>query len=101
MAYRVKSGNKVFVVIDGKEEKQYDFIKEKYCNDNIVPKTLIFSPDSKHLAYRAESAHQSFVVVDGKEEKKYDFIKSLIFSPDSRHMAYVASVVRPTLLYIC
>ena len=52
-----------FVIIDGKEEKQYD---------GIVKGTLIFSPDSKHVAYRARAGNKQFVVVDGKEEKQYD-----------------------------
>ena len=81
-AYEAESGNKSFIVVDGKEEKQYDGIGE----------TFIFSPDSKHLAYGAESGNKWFIVVDGKEGKQYDSIVdlTLIFSPDSKHLAYIA-----------
>jgi len=68
------------VVVDGKEEKQYD---------SIGGGTLIFSPDSKRVAYGATIGNKWFVVVDGKEEKQYDgLVKggTIIFdSSDSLH----------------
>jgi len=54
-----------FVVVDGKEGKEYD---------GIVAGSLKFSPDSKHLAYVAVRGEKRFVVVDGKEGKEYDGI---------------------------
>lgn len=80
VAYLAKMGNKQFVVVDGKEEKQYD---------SIGGGTLIFSPDSKRVAYGATIGNKWFVVVDGKEEKQYDgLVKggTIIFdSSDSLH----------------
>ena len=64
MAYGAQSGNERFVVVDGREGKQYDSIGS----------SLVFSPDSKHLAYAAQSGKKQFVVVDEKEEKQYDRI---------------------------
>jgi hypothetical protein len=36
VAYVTKSGNKVFVIVDGKKEKQYDGIMEKQCGDSLM-----------------------------------------------------------------
>ena len=85
VAYMARVGNKWFVVVDGKEEKQYDSIMEG---------TPIFSPDSRRVAYGARVGNKQFVVVDGKEEKQYDGIGAgtPIFSPDSRCVAYMAGV---------
>jgi hypothetical protein len=63
VAYGARVGNKWFVVVDGKEKKQYD---------GIGKGSLIFSPDGKRVAYGAEVGDKWFVVVDGKEEKQYD-----------------------------
>jgi hypothetical protein len=70
------------VVVDGKEGKQYDFLKMD----------LLFSPDSVRLAYRARVGKKWCVVVDGEEEKQYDYTWALIFSLDSKHLAYAAEV---------
>jgi hypothetical protein len=79
VAYTTKRENKSSVVIDGKEEKQYDGIG-----------TIVFSPDSKHTAYAAKAGDKWSVVTDGKEGKQYDSIWKIFFSPDSRHVAYAA-----------
>jgi roadblock/LC7 domain-containing protein len=77
------SGNKWFVVVDGKEGKQYD---------GIVG-SPIFSPDGKRVAYAAVIGDKQFVVVDGKEGKQYDgIVGSPIFSPDSKRVAYAAVI---------
>jgi len=84
VAYVARVGDKQFVVVDGKEEKQYDGIGEG---------TPIFSPDSKRVAYNARVGDKWLVVADGKEEKRYDGIgTTLIFSPDSKRVAYKALV---------
>jgi hypothetical protein len=77
------NGDKILVVVDGKEGKEYD---------GIGVGTLTFSPDSKHIAYVAKRGDKVFVVVDGKEGKEYDGILegTLTFSPNSKHVAYVA-----------
>jgi hypothetical protein len=83
LVYVSAVGNKRSVVVDGKEEKQYDGIGKGYP---------IFSPDNNHVAYSARTGNKWFVVVDGKEEKQYNDIGAgtLIFSPDSNHVAYSA-----------
>lgn len=83
VAYIANAGDRQFVVVDGKEERQYDGIGEG---------TLIFSPDSRRVAYVAIAGNKQFVVVDGKEEKQYDAIGIPIFSPDSKRMAYMVQV---------
>jgi len=73
-----------FVVVDGKESPAYD---------DTSKQTLVFSPDSQHVAYGAKRSGKCFVVVDGVEEKAtYDAIVnwSVRFSPDSRRLAYAA-----------
>jgi len=81
LAYGAKTGDKLFVVLDGKEEKQYD---------GILGGTPVFSPDSKRVAYGAKTGDKLFMVVDGKEEKQYDGILggTPVFSPDSKRLAY-------------
>ncbi len=79
-AYVTKKGEKMVVVVDGTEEKQYDSIRTD---------SLIFSPDNKRVAYAAKEGNKWLVVVDGVEEKRYDEIsKEPIFSPDSKKVAY-------------
>jgi roadblock/LC7 domain-containing protein len=81
VAYMARLGNKIFVVVDGQEEKQYD---------GIGATGPIFSPDSKRVAYMARLGNKRFVVVDGKEEKQYDGLAGPLFSPDSKRVAYMA-----------
>jgi Tol biopolymer transport system component len=77
-------GGKPRVVLDGAEGIEYD---------TIGGESIVFSPDSKHVAYVAERGNQRFVVLDGKEGKEYYGIgtASIIFSLDSKHVAYVAA----------
>ena len=51
-----------FVSRNGKPEKSYESIDERY---------IAFSPDSTKLAYMVSSEKSEFVVVNGKEEKHY------------------------------
>ena len=68
VAYVAQVGNKWFVVVDSKEEKQYD---------SIGAGAPIFSPVSRRVAYVAQVGNKCFVVVDGKEEKQYDGIVTI------------------------
>jgi len=61
-------------VLDGQEGKQYD---------SVGADTLVFSPDSQHVAYTAlittgtvEITNKWLVVVDEEEGKQYDQIIS-------------------------
>src|SRR3989338_7143686 len=86
VAYGAQVGNKWLVVVDGKEERQYDGIGQS---------TLIFSPDGKRVAYGAQVGNKWLVVVDGKEGRQYDDLFAwaggrIVFnSPDGLH--YLAS----------
>ena len=55
-------------------------------------RSLILSPDGKHVAYINKSDNKCFVDYDGKDGKSYNKIidGSLTFSPDSGHLAYMA-----------
>ena len=72
-----------FVVVGADEKRKYD---------RVGKDSLVFSPDSRHVAYLAEADGRWFVVADGEEGRRYDRIEkgSLTFSPDSQHVAYVA-----------
>jgi hypothetical protein len=67
------------VVLDGKEEKQYDNLG-----------SIIFSPDSMNVAYPAQNGSKWFMVVNKKEAKQYDNLGTPFFSPDSKQIAYKA-----------
>jgi hypothetical protein len=58
----MRKGSKWVVVMDGKEGKEYE---------RVMQDSLVFSPDSKHLAYIAQSNWKYFVVVDGVEGDQY------------------------------
>lgn len=82
------AGDKNYVMADGKRGKVYD---------DILKRSLVFSPDDKHLAYVAiyqnyKEGHNLCVVLDSVEGVWYHDINelSLAFSPDSDHLAYVA-----------
>jgi hypothetical protein len=85
MAYTAQARGRLFVVVDGKEGKEYDAIGKD---------SPIFSPDSRRVAYAARMGNKHFMVVDRMEQKSYDGIGggSLIFSPDSKRVAYTAQV---------
>jgi hypothetical protein len=53
--------------------------------------SIVFSPDSRHLAYCAnDSVDHWFTVLDGVRGTVYDDARRLVFSPDSRHSAFAA-----------
>jgi hypothetical protein len=70
-----------------KEEKPYDDL------DVVGGGSLLFSPDSDHVAYVAIENNKMFVVADGKEQKHYKAIAQSValFSPDSKRLAYPAA----------
>ena len=73
------------MVIDGKEDKEYDYISRP-----------VFSPDNKHFAYVVKNKGENFIVIDEKEGKPYvtedgyGFVSNPVFSPDSKYIAYGA-----------
>ena len=82
---RMNAIQNAFVVIDGRESKEYTAIF-------VSPFT--FSPDSKHFTYVAADKKGRFVVLDNREGERYFLIypDSLTFSPDSKHLAYKIQV---------
>lgn len=69
-----------WVVVDGRKQTEYRGIDDK---------SIIFSPDSAHLAYVAGSNSKNFVVFDGKESAEgFDASPSFWFSADGKHFAY-------------
>jgi len=79
LAHAARRNDKEFIVVDGKEGKEYDEIHD-----------IIFSPKGRQVAYAAECAGKSRVVLGGREGIKYDDIHDLIFSADGEHLAYAA-----------
>ena len=75
------------MVVDGKEENQYE-------SDEWRLEDIVFSPDSNHLAYIAGDKyrtpeHRHFIVLDGEESdvcKESSYYK-LIFSQDGNRLA--------------
>jgi Tol biopolymer transport system component len=69
------------VVVNGEKQKEY-----RATGDN----TIVFSPDSQHIAYAAYDNESWFIVIDGEEQKQYEGISQAVtFSPDSRWLAYI------------
>jgi hypothetical protein len=69
------------VVVDGEKQKDYSGTGQG---------TIVFSPDSQHIAYVAATATNWFVVCDGEEQKMYEGIgNAVIFSQDSKWLVYV------------
>jgi hypothetical protein len=69
------------VVADGVEGKTYDAIEGR---------SVIFSPDSKHLAYAATAAGKQLYVIDGQEQRAYDQLYAMEFSADGSRYGYPA-----------
>ncbi|MBM3330460.1 hypothetical protein FJY68_01255 [candidate division WOR-3 bacterium] len=119
LAYRARQGDKVFTVRDGVPGPAYDGVEPAvfspdsrrmavlaWQNDrtrviddslpgaeyyDIRDESVIFSPDSRHLAYCAnDSVDRWFAVLDGKPGTVYNDAARPVFSPDSRRFAFRA-----------
>lgn len=113
VAMAVRRGEKMAILLDGKELKQYDRIVSSTTMpaetapaggiERLIGETIRFSPDSKRLAYAAGRkekvrdadgkgllADSFFYVLDGQELRGYDSLGPFLFSPDSKRSAYIA-----------
>ncbi|HET6974706.1 MAG TPA: hypothetical protein VFI24_00170 [Pyrinomonadaceae bacterium] len=116
VAYRAKAGGKVFAVINGKKELDFDEVRYLAFNrdgsklayaaklkdkwfivigdekgpefDKVGPP--VFSHDGSRLAYAAELSAKEFLVVDGQKGEEFNDISSPVFSPDGNTLAFVA-----------
>jgi hypothetical protein len=75
LAYVGTREGRQVVILDGREEKEYDRI----CGDYELP---LFSPDGKHLAYTARNNDRYIVVRDGKESPAFYGIRPPVFTAD-------------------
>jgi hypothetical protein len=73
LAYIVKQGGKVSLMLDGKESQSHKDISR-----------VVFSADCKTVAFKATDEGQQSVVINGKSEKPYERIGTLQFAPDGR-----------------
>lgn len=113
-----KKKPKWIAVVDGKEEKTFDYGTPLLKNGGWVKPKLsgafVFSSNAKRTAYTAltgsilklkfksgrkvqeieAGVSKWFVVADRKSQKEYSEIRpiSLVFSPDGRHLAYTAQI---------
>jgi len=78
-AYAAFRGDKLIIVLDGKESTEYDQISR-----------LGFSKDGQRFAYIAKRDGRYVAVVDGAESKEYDELRYSLFSPDSKRFGFVA-----------
>ena len=79
LVYGAREGEKLFVVVDGKESNAYS-----------ETKFLVFSPNSARLAYKARRGDKWFVVLGDQEGEQYDWVGFPVFSPNSARLAYKA-----------
>lgn len=101
LAYTAEKNEKMFVVMDGKEEP-FNYIMNMMSPNNnygLKIETVLrptFSLDSKHFAYLAGKEGRWFIVLDEDEGTPYDFIwdtyhKDIFtFSQDDKSVLYNA-----------
>jgi hypothetical protein len=99
LAFVARRGNECFVVIDDKVSEPYATEDESGRQWPVA--SMVFSPDSAHVAYQVHGNDGIRVVVDGNAHGPYDDVTlpdgrkvwgiwEFMFSPDSRHFAYRA-----------
>jgi hypothetical protein len=74
-----KTNNKYQIVYDGKFSNEYQ---------EILYKSLIFSPDGNQFAYIARDSDKWIAVLNGYPSSAYDQILYPVFSPDSSNFYY-------------
>ncbi len=94
-AYAVRSGEKMYFLIDNKPTAEYDAVNGA---------SFVWSPDSTRYAFGAvkgkgETA-KAVVVIDGKEAVEAANAGRVFFSPDSQRTAFVVGDAKSAKIYI-
>lgn len=116
--YAIEKRRKHVVVLDGKEQKEYDGVSGPvYSPDSkrvaylaaVNGKVIsvvdgkegtgyddrglpTFGPDSAVAAFWAKNGDKTFIVANGKKQKDYDDVGTPKFSPDGKRIVYLAKV---------
>ena len=102
LAYTGIRKGRCFVIVDETMQGEYDGFVSGWLGNQICQKlpdygltgsnskTIVFSPDSRHIAYAVNDKSQHIFVVDGKEKARHAAILNQppCFSADSKHLAY-------------
>lgn len=78
LAYKITTGYKQILIVNGNAQKEFDEIKE-----------ITYSPDGTQIAHKAKDGDKWLVVIDGQEHKRWKWVGGLKFSPDGKRFAYV------------
>jgi len=78
LAYQARRGEKVFVVLDGKEGPPFEKIDGP-----------IFSPKGSHYGYVAWGKDHARVIVDSEKGPEFFWAGDLVFSPNGKRFAYL------------
>ncbi len=81
VSWFVQRGEEVIQCTDGMESRAYD--------DHLV-RSIVFSPDNRHVAAGVCREGQWLVTVDGRVGPGFDQVWDPVFSEDSAHVACVA-----------
>jgi hypothetical protein len=91
-----------FVVVDDSVQGNYAGMVSGWAGNPLWQKfpghghvgkksrSIVFSPDSRHVVYAANDAGHHIMVLDGREKARHPAILNQppCFSPDSEHLAY-------------
>lgn len=102
LAYAGVEDGRTFVVIDDDVQGGYVGLVSGWAGDPLwqtfpgyghvgtKSRSVVFSPDSGHVAYAANDGLQHILVRDGEVQARHAAIlnQPVAFSPDSKHLAY-------------
>jgi Tol biopolymer transport system component len=126
LAYRVREGQKWFIVIGEKKGPEYDGVSApRFSPDsravgysaNKGDKEVVvtgekegpgfnkvynpvFSPDGTTFAYHAIQSNKHFVVVSDKKGPQFSEVGTPVFSPDGSVVAYAAAEASKTFVFV-
>lgn len=113
MAYWVKTGSTVRVVVDGEPQLRglgvvsgwQGSSRQRFmlhANAGWSNGAVAFSPDGRHVAYALRRKGRDRLVLDGTEIADHDTFlnRPVVFSPDSRRLAYGVAVGRGNAMVV-